>query len=132
MGDAQGITRPGVEGPKSIETVIARLPTARILRDFDSPQYWSKPDTQDVLLEQKAPTPAPPADKVPLACAVTVKATPVAEEHELYDLTNDPMELINQYDVPAYAAQQAAMEQMLADQRAKKRLSPLGGVVPGQ
>jgi choline-sulfatase len=84
-----------------------------------------------VLLKQIQETPEPEYDG-PIDCDITVKATPVADEYELYDLTNDPMELNNRYNDPAYAEQQVEMEQILAEQRAKKRLSPISGVVPGQ
>ncbi len=133
MGNSEGVTRPAVADPKRMETVIARLDGKiwKYSRYFDSPQYWSEPGTQDVLLEQEEETPAP-GYTGPIDCSVTVKGAPVAEEYELYDLTNDPMELHNKYNDPAYSAQQAAMVQILAEQRAKKRLSPLSGVVPGQ
>jgi hypothetical protein len=41
------------------------------------------------------------------------------------------MELSNRYGDPACAAQQATMVEILAEQRARKRLGPLSGVVPG-
>jgi choline-sulfatase len=139
MSDAQGIGRPPVEDPKRVETVIARLEDGglwKYSRYFDSRQYWSNPGSagrpaKDVLLLQTQATPAPEY-KGPIACEVTVKGTPVAEEYELYELTSDPMELSNRYGDPACSTQQATLVAMLADQRAKKRLSPLSGVVPGQ
>jgi hypothetical protein len=73
-----------------------------------------------------------PEYKGPIHCEVTVKGTPVADELELYNRTSDPMELSNRYGDPTCSAQQAAMVEILADQRAKKRLSPLSSVVPGQ
>lgn len=42
------------------------------------------------------------------------------------------MELSNRYDDPACSTQQAAMVEILADQRAKKRLSAPSGVVHRQ
>ena len=42
------------------------------------------------------------------------------------------MELSNRYGDPACAEQQAAMMEILAEQRKEKRLSPLSGHVPGQ
>jgi choline-sulfatase len=139
MGDAQGIGRPPVEDPKRVETVIARLEDGglwKYSRYFDSKQYWSNPGApgrpaKDVMLLQKQATPAPEYHG-PIACEVTVKGTPVAEEYELYELTSDPMELSNRYGDPACSTQRATLVAMLADQRAKKRLSPLSGVVPGQ
>ena len=80
---------------------------------------------------QKQATPAPEC-KGPIHCEVTVKGAPVTDELELYNLTIDPMELSNRYGDPACSAQQAAMVEILADQRAKKRLSPLSGMVPRQ
>jgi choline-sulfatase len=139
MRDAHGISRPPVADPKRVETVITRLEDGglwKFSRYFDSTRYWSSPGAagrpaQDVLLEQKQATPAPEY-KGPVDCEVTVKGTPVAEEYELYELTSDPMELSNRFGDPACAAQQATLVAMLADERARKRLSPLSGVVPGQ
>jgi choline-sulfatase len=138
MSDAQGISRPPVEDPKRLETAIARLEDGglwKYSRYFDSTQYWSNPGApgrpaRDVFLAQKQATPAPEY-KGPIQCEVTVKGAPVADEYELYELTSDPMELTNRYGDPACSAQQAAMAQILADQRARKRLAPLSGVVPG-
>ena len=139
MSDSQGIGRPPVEDPKRVETAIARLVDGglwKYSRYFDSTQYWSNPGTpgrpaKDVLLAQKQPTPAPEYTG-PVHCEVTVKGSPVADEFELYDLASDPMELSNRYGDPTCSAQQAAMVEILAQQRAEKRLSPLSGVVPGQ
>jgi choline-sulfatase len=139
MTDPQGISRPPVEDPKRVETVIARLEDGglwKYSRYFDSKQYWTSPGTagrpaKDVLLAQKQATPAPEY-KGPVDCEVTVKGTPVAEEYELYELGSDPLELSNRFGDPACATQQAMLVAMLADERARKRLSPLSGVVPGQ
>ena len=134
MGDAEGIAKPLIADPKCIETVIARLADGTLWkysRYFDSPQYWSSPSTpEDVLLKQKKATPAPAYDG-PIDCDIAVKGAPAAEEYELYDLTNDPMELINQYNNPDCLAQEE-MERLLAEQRIQKRLTPMSGVVPGQ
>ena len=46
MGNAQGITKPPVVDPKSIETVIARLSDGSLWkysRYFDNKQYWTSP-----------------------------------------------------------------------------------------
>lgn len=139
MGGADGVSRPVIKGPKCIETVVARLAGGalwRYSRYFDSKQYWSDPGNprkaaQDILLAQVEETPDPDYEG-PIDCAITVKGTPLTDEYELYDLTNDPMELINRYGDPAYSAQQAAMAEILAEQRDEKRLSPVSGVVPGQ
>ena len=70
--------------------------------------------------------------KGPIHCEVTVKGAPVADELELFDLTSDPMELSNRYGDPTGSAQRAAMVEILADPRAKKRIRPLSGVAAGQ
>ena len=70
--------------------------------------------------------------KGPIHCEVTVKGAPVADELELYNLTIDSVKLSNRYGGPACSAQQAAMVEILAHQRAEKLLGPLSGVVPGQ
>jgi choline-sulfatase len=54
------------------------------------------------------------------------------EEFEMYNVSADPLELANLYKVPAYAAQQATLEQLLEQQRAQKRLTPVSGTVPGE
>ena len=139
MGDSEGIGRPVIKSPKCIETVVARLDDGHLWkfsRYFESKQYWSDPgkpgqDARDVLLEQTEETPAPEYDGS-VACDITVKATPATDEYELYDLTDDPRELENRYGNPAYAEQQAAAVQILAEQREEKRLGPLSGHVPGQ
>jgi hypothetical protein len=51
---------------------------------------------------------------------------------ELYNLTIDSIKLSDRYGGPACSAQQSAIVEFLADQRAKKRLSPLSGVVARQ
>jgi choline-sulfatase len=135
MGDATGISRLPIADPKCIETVIARLEDGRLWkysRYFDSPQYWSDPSTpEDVFLKQREPTPAPAYDG-PIDCDIAVKGAPAAEEYELYDLTNDLLELTNEYNNPVYLVQQEEMARLLAEQRTKKRLTPMSGVVPGQ
>ena len=61
-----------------------------------------------------------------------MKRRPVIEEFEMYNVTDDPLELSNLHDKPAYAAQQALLAQLLDQQRCAKRLVPQSGTVPGQ
>ena len=42
------------------------------------------------------------------------------------------MELANLYNVAQFSTQQQALVQLLAQQRAQKRLRPISGTVPGQ
>ncbi len=63
---------------------------------------------------------------------MTVKATPKSDEFEMYNVTDDPMELKNLYGVEQFSSQQMELAQLLEEQRAKKRLGPWSGHVPGQ
>ncbi|HUJ89485.1 MAG TPA: hypothetical protein VLX12_04755, partial [Syntrophorhabdales bacterium] len=63
---------------------------------------------------------------------VTVKHTPRADEFEMYNVTDDPMELTNLYSATNPLPQQATLAQLLQQQCAQKRLTPCSGNVPGQ
>jgi choline-sulfatase len=136
-----GTTNPSVVQPSHIETVVARLDDGKLWkysRYFDSPQFWSSPGTpgvdgvEDVVLEQVDKTPPPEIKDDPIDCTITVKATPKPDEFELYNVTDDPMELDNKYNKADYSSQQAALAELLEEQCAQKRLTPCSGDVPGQ
>jgi choline-sulfatase len=145
-----GLGYKPVEQPSHVETVIARLDDGRLWkfsRYFDNPQYWTDPGTpgvddpdtpevvvKDVLRVQIAPDPAPDVgpQPVPFCFAAWVKGTPAPDEFEMYDLTNDPMELTNLYSITDPLPQQAVLAQLLVEQCAQKRLRPSSGDVPGQ
>lgn len=64
----------------------------------------------------------------------TVKTTPEADQIEVYNLGDDPLELVNlagstDATVVGVVAQLAAL---LGEQNAQKRLVPQSGVVPGE
>jgi len=144
-----GLGYKPVEQPSHVETVIARLDDGRLWkfsRYFDNPQYWTDPgtpgvddpdtpevDVKDVLRVQIKPDPPPdvlhPAD---VCYPEWVKATPVPDEFEMYDLDEDPMELTNLYSITDPLPQQAVLAQLLEEQCAQKRLTPCSGDVPGQ
>ena len=136
-----GIDYHPVDEPNSVETVIARLDDGHLWkysRYFDNTQYWTNPDTPpgtlgyDVLQVQTSPDPPPDAPTAEVTFDVTVKGTPRPDEFEMYDLDEDPLELINRYGDPAYLDQQTMLAQLLQEQREQKRLTPCSGVVPGQ
>ena len=60
---------------------------------------------------------------------------PVAEEHELYNLTADPLEENNlaapEYATPETRVIQQQLSQILREQCRQKRLTPASGSVPG-
>jgi choline-sulfatase len=92
----------------------------------------------DVIVEQKKATPdapdygEPDVGPHPTRTDITVKSTPVPPEFEMYNVTDDPMELDNKYNKARYASQQAALEMLLREQCAQKRLIPCSGDVDGQ
>jgi choline-sulfatase len=138
-----GIATNSVVQPNHIETVIARLDDGsgpkvwKYTRYFDNPQFWSSPGTpgesgvEDVIQLQKQEIPS--ADGTyPIAYEATVKHTPKPDEFEMYNVTDDPMELTNLYGNAGYAAQQNMLATFLQQQCAQKRLTPCSGNVPGQ
>src|SRR5579863_5429861 len=148
-----GIGYNSVVQPNHLETVIARLADGKVWKYthyFDNPQFWSTPgypgdrrdpnypNVDDVVFRQLGKTPDPPPyrhDEVgpqPIAYTVTVKSTPYPDEYEMYNVTDDPMELANLFDDRTYGAQQRQLAQLLQQQRCAKRLVPQSGTVPGQ
>ena len=63
---------------------------------------------------------------------VTVKATPRPDEFEMYNVSDDPMELSNLDDDGVHGTTQALLAQLVVEQRCAKRLAPISGEVPGQ
>jgi choline-sulfatase len=147
-----GIAYNSVIQPNHIETVIARLDGKvwKYSHYFDNPQFWSTPgypndpsdpnypDVEDVIFAQKAPTPPPPPfgspdyGPAPIPFDVTVKSTPRTDQFEMYNVTDDPMELSNLYNDGIHGTVQNLLAQLLVQQRCAKRLVPVSGSVPGQ
>jgi choline-sulfatase len=133
-----GIATNSVVQPNHIETVIARLDDEsgpkvwKYTRYFDNIQFWSSPDTpEDVIQLQKGQIPTTEGTS-PILYEVTVKFTPKGDEFEMYNVTDDPMELANLHNDPRYAAEQSTLAGLLQQQCAQKRLTPCSGSVPGQ
>jgi choline-sulfatase len=141
-----GIEYNSVTQPNHIETVIARIngEVWKYSRYFDNPQYWTTPGTPtspsdpnyknvgDVTSLNKEPLPTDDGSyQIPYQ--VTVKHTPkVPEEFEMYNVTQDPMELHNLYNDGENTDKQNELAQLLEQQRCLKRLTPASGNVPGQ
>lgn len=136
---ATGIDYRSVVQPNHLETVIARLggKVWKYTRYFDNPEFWSSPGTpgqigvEDVVSLQSQPTPASEGAYV-IDYRMTVKKTPLPDEYEMYDVTDDPMELRNPYNEGRVAGVQTALAALLQQQCARKRLVPCSGAVPGQ
>ncbi|TVY11744.1 sulfatase-like hydrolase/transferase [Paenibacillus cremeus] len=118
-----GVPYKAVVQPNHIETVIATLSrngreeTWKLSRYFDNPDFWSVPGVRDVIVERTGGS-----------ITQSIKTVPLPDEYELYNLTDDPLEIHNLAH-PAYAAPhllpvQQQMLHLLAEQRAQKRLTP--------
>ena len=111
---------------------------------FDNPQFWSTagipndqsdpnyPNVEDVTSRQELPTPENDGTYHNFPYEVTVKHTPLPDEFEMYNVTDDPMELNNLYSATNPLPEQAVLAQLLEQQCAQKRLTPCSGDVPGQ
>lgn len=136
---ATGVDYSSVVQPSHLETVIARLDGKvwKFTRYFDNPQFWSSPGypvqsaVEDVVSLQRQPTPRTDGT-YPIGYEMTVKHRPASDEFEMYNVTDDPMELRNLYDDGRNSGVQAALAALLQEQCARKRLVPCSGEVPGQ
>jgi choline-sulfatase len=68
----------------------------------------------------------------PVTFRKRVKVKPAKEEFDLYNLSEDPMELANLAGKASVAAVEPELRNLLAQQRGSKRLTPVSGAVPGQ
>ena len=146
-----GIAYNSVLQPSHLETVIAKLDGKvwKYTHYFDNPQFWSapgdlpdqpelNPPVNDIVYLRTEETPNPPPypgpDKgpQPIGYSVTLKSTPPHEEFEMYNVSDDPMELSNLAFDGVHTAQQVLLAQLLEQQRCAKRLVPQSGDVPGQ
>jgi choline-sulfatase len=104
---------------------------------FDNPQFWSDPgypdgtSVEDVVALQTVDPPTQDGQYLQ-PYRVTVKHTPPIDEYEMYNVSDDPMELNNLHNNPAYSSQQSQLALLLQQQRCEKRLKPNSGTVPGQ
>lgn len=126
-----GISYDSVVQPNHIECVITRLGGQlwKLTRYFDNPQFWTdpgqpgQPGVKDVIIKPVGLTPdLPGVSLVPYQ--KRVKRVPQPEEFELYNLTDDPMELDNLVGRLQHAPTEAILRQMLGEQSKTKRLTP--------
>lgn len=133
-----GLSYASVAQPNHVETVVARYNGAlwKYSRYFDNPQYWTSPGipgergVEDSVAQQIGPRNHPGV--YPVAFRKQVKVAPEPDEFELYNLSDDPMELDNLAGRERAESVEARLRELLAQQRAVKRLGPLSGTVPGQ
>ena len=134
--------RPVIQ-PNTVETVIAYLATGangsqekwKYSRYSDNPQFWSAPNPspgpqQDVMTQVYGNMNQPGRKRA----ATTVKTQPIPGQAEAYNLSQDPLELVNLVHStdPSVQARISELEAMLHQQCEAKLLKPSSGTVPGQ
>lgn len=128
-----GFTYNAVLQPNHVETVVATLQTVqgrelwKYSRYFDNPQFWTTPCSSDEV---------PPELGTPRSsCDTVTKTQPVPDQFELYNLSDDPNEVINlafpTNQTPESQQARTILAQILADERARKRLYPKSGAAQG-
>ena len=133
-----GIAYDSVAQPNHIESVITELDGVlwKYSRYFDNPQYWSDPGApgddgvKDLVVKQHGREKNDEGVRRRMY-EQRVKSEPAPDEFEMYDLGSDPMELTNLAGDTRFTAQEAQLKKLLAEQCAKKRLTPESGMVPG-
>lgn len=123
-----GVMYQPVIQPCHLETVVAQLPTGpagsmqqwKYTRYFDNPDFWSDPGVQDV----QSLTTGRQDQAGEKVTTTTVKTQPVADQIEVYNVTEDPTELRNLARDPQRAGVVGRLAQLLADQRQQRRLTP--------
>jgi choline-sulfatase len=134
-----GIDYDSVAQPNHIECVIAEADGKlwKYSRYFDNPQFWTNPGVpgsrtvKDVVIKPKPFQPDLPGETT-VEYIRRVKYKPFDDEYELYNVTDDALELNNLAGNPAYAQTEDALRRILSEQCAQKRLTPNSGIVPGQ
>jgi choline-sulfatase len=137
---ALGFEYRPVMQPNTVETVITYLATGahgtrekwKYSRYSDNPQFWSAPNSppQDVTTQVYGNMNLA-GDK---QAATTVKTQQVPDQAKAYNLSQDPLELVNLVHStdPAVQATISELETMLHQQCEAKLLKPSSGTVPGQ
>ncbi len=145
-----GVAYHSVIQPNNVETVVAELPGPKgpqvwkYSRYFDNPQFWTSPPsgqnagyTSATLQKDELGKPRPVGTPDPVEPAgVTITRTErVPDETEMYNLTEDPLELRNlahpDHVTPETRARESELDALLKAQCEKKRLQPWNGAVPG-
>ena len=133
-----GVAYNSVVQPNHIESVIVEIngEVWKYSRYFDNPQFWSDPDPlvgpkKDVVVTvDDTPIDIPGEHQV--SATKRVKFTPEPDEFEMYNVTQDPMELKNLSGSSLHASMETHLANLLDEQRETKRLRPISGEVPGQ
>ena len=141
-----GVPYTAVLQPNHVQSVLTRIDGVlwKFNRYWDSPQFWSNPGVEDqIVLSTCSVDSTPSAFQLSAAppCAQNVSATtqlilsrslPVPDEFEMYNLTEDPIEVNNLAGKPRYRHIEAQLAKLLTEQVKTKLLQPSSGTVPGQ
>lgn len=129
-----------VEQPNSIQTVIATIQVGernqlwKYSCYYDNPQFWSNPGVSDEVTHRMECFEKNDGVKVPV-CIVKEKTQPVPRQHEMYNLSEDPLERTNlahpRILTPETKVIQQTLARILEEQCHQKRLVPTSGTVPG-
>jgi choline-sulfatase len=135
-----GFEYESVLQPNTVESIVTYLPTGeggaqekwKYARYSDNPQFWSDPASppEDVVTHVDGKV----NQQGPKQAFTTVKTTPVPDQTEAYNVTEDPLELTNLVHStdPTVQATIRHLEKLLHQQCQAKMLKPGSGTVPGQ
>jgi len=133
----RGVSYQPVNQPNCVETVVAYLPSGsggtkerwKFSRYWDNPQFWSQPNVQDVQTIVSGPVNQPGTKSaqtlVKALNPTSGQVAPPPDEFELYNVTSDPAEMSNLYGDSRFSTTQQVMADLLAAERAAKRLTPV-------
>ncbi|MDI1288747.1 MAG: hypothetical protein PSX37_02190, partial [bacterium] len=97
-------------------------------RYWDNPAFWTTPNSQNVETITSGRFNVPGAKTttttVTAANPTSGQVAPPPDQFEVYNVTQDPAELVNLYSVPAAAQTVATLGKLLDEQRKLKRLTP--------
>ena len=123
--------------PCHLESIVTNLPTGpagareqwKLVRYWDNPQFWSSPNSQDVLTIVSGVV-NQPGTKTATTVVKTAQPTtgqigPAPDQYEVYNVTQDPLELSNLASNPNSAATVSLLQGILNEQRTLKRLTPV-------
>lgn len=140
---ATGQPYSSVVQPNHTEAIITTLSTGKdgaserwkLTRYFDNPQFWSDPGVEDVTTTEVCDT-SEEQDTDYSLCVTKTKDTPVPEQYELYNLSDDPLEEKNLayrgFETPESRVVKNLLITALEEQCRQKRLYPTSGDVVGK
>lgn len=138
-----GVRYDPVDQPSHLETVIQRLEGKlwKYTRYFDNTDFWSEPGTpgevgvKDVVSRELGHNER--SGTYTVKYKKTVKRKPAKDQFELYNMTDDPLELNNLAGSSSYTSVESELKSILSEQSNLKRKKPVqrsvsnSGSMPG-